>query len=101
MCVAFVLCMKLIYCHRALVRLHTRQEPEVAVESQEEDEAVGLQELEGVVEPQVQGHESERQYEALNLNSPLASGSHKQQGLVQSIPVITRSGRVSKPPNRF
>ena len=59
------------------------------------------QELEGVVEPQVQGQESEGQYEAPNVNNPNASGSHKQQELVQPRPVITRSGRVSKPPNRL
>ncbi|KAL5491281.1 hypothetical protein EMCRGX_G016538 [Ephydatia muelleri] len=79
----------------------TLQVPEESVESHEQEEAVGQQELEGVVEPQVQGHESEGQYEAPNLNNPNASGSHKQQELVQPRPVITRSGRVSKPPNRL
>ena len=48
-----------------------------------------------------EGHESEGQYEAPSLNNPNASGSHKQQELVQPTPVITRSGRVSKPPNRL
>ena len=75
--------------------------PEESVESHEQEEAVGQQELERVVEPQVQGHESEGQYEAPNNNNPNASGSHKQQELVQPRPVITRSGRVSKPPNRL
>eukprot|EP00731_Ephydatia_muelleri_P013230 Em0007g540a len=79
----------------------TLQVPEESVESHEQEEAVGQQELEGVVEPQVQGHESEGQYEAPNNNNPNASGSHKQQELVQPRPVITRSGRVSKPPNRL
>eukprot|EP00731_Ephydatia_muelleri_P009037 Em0004g1375a len=79
----------------------TLQVPEESVESHEQEEAVGQQELEGVVEPQVQGHESEGQYEAPNLNNPNAFGSHKQQELVQPRPVITRSGRVSKPPNRL
>eukprot|EP00731_Ephydatia_muelleri_P000002 Em0001g2a len=69
----------------------TLQVPEEeSVESHEQEEAVGQQELEGVVEPQVQGHESEGQYEAPNLNNPNASGSHKQQELVQPRPVITR-----------
>ena len=76
----------------------TLQVPEESVESHEQEEAVGQQELEGVVEPQVQGH---GQHEAPNLNNPNASGSHKQQELVQPRPVITRSGRVSKPPNRL
>ena len=75
--------------------------PEESVESHKQEEAVGQQELEGVVEPQVQGHESEGQYEAPNLNNPNASGSHKQQKSLQLTPVITRSGRVSKPPNRL
>ncbi|KAL5503306.1 hypothetical protein EMCRGX_G010234 [Ephydatia muelleri] len=79
----------------------TLQVPEESVESHEQEEAVGQQELEGVVEPQVQEHESEGQYEAPNNNNPNASGSHKQQELVQPRPVITRSGRVSKPPNRL
>ena len=69
--------------------------PEESVESHEQEEAVGQQEIEGVVEPQVQGHESEGQYEAPNLNNPNASDSHKQQELLQLTPVITRSGRVS------
>ena len=68
----------------------TLQVPEESVESHEQEEAVGQQELEGVVEPQVQGHESEGQYEAPNNNNPNASGSHKQQELVQPRPVITK-----------
>eukprot|EP00731_Ephydatia_muelleri_P036140 Em0205g3a len=72
----------------------TLQVPEESVESHEQEEAIGQQELEGVVEPQVQGYESEGQYVAPNLNNPNASGSHKQQELVQPTPVITRSGRI-------
>ena len=85
-----------------------REQQEAAVDPQEQkrtlqvpEEAVGQQELDGVVEPQVQGHESEGRNEAPNLNNPNASGSHKQQELVQPTLVITRSGRVSKPPNRL
>ena len=70
--------------------------------AQIEKEALGVTwACEHFVEPQVQGHESEGQYEAPSLYNPNASGSHKQQELVQPRPVITRSGRVSKPPNRL
>ena len=80
--------------------VRTLQVPEESVESHEQ-EAVGQQGLEQVAEPQVQEHESEGQYETPNLNNPNASGSHKQQELAQPTPVITRSGRVSRPPNRL
>ena len=80
--------------------VRTLQVPEESVESHEQ-EAVGQQGLEEVAEPEVQEHESEGQYETPNLNNPNASGSHKQQELAQPTPVITRSGRVFRPPNRL
>ena len=65
------------------------------------DEEETPREQQEVAEPQVQEHESEGQYETPNLNNPNASGSHKQQELAQPTPVITRSGRVYRPPNRL
>ena len=84
-----------------------REQQEAAVDPQEQERTLQVPEesveshvREKAVEPQVQGHESEGQYQykVPNLNNPNAYVSHKQLDLVQTTVIHTSLTHYPTPP---